>query len=212
MSSNKELLSLSLRELLERIDDPRRDAILAFYDDNADIIHYAAGSSHNHQAWPGGYGDHIAEILRINEVTYDAMNALRPLDFSKASAAIVLFFHDLEKPYRYGPEGDARCDKARQTVQELMLNYKKEHGKNLSEYEIWEILKDEMIHSVCKKYGFELTAEEWNALEYAHGEGAAHEKFRRVSLPLAAHIHHCDNASARIWHDQGCGLSAPKPK
>lgn len=194
------LLNKSLRDFLESMDDPRREALLKFYDDYEDIIHYAAGSSHNHQAWEGGYADHIAEVLRISELYHDAMSAVRPLSYSKEAAIMSLFFHDIEKPFRYGPEDSAECNKWRRLAEEAGAGY-----------EVWEDLKWDILAEIEAKYGFKLTADERNGIEYAHGEGSAHEKFRRVASPLASHVHICDTASARIWHDEGQNLSR-RPK
>ena len=60
---------------------------------------------------------------------------------------------------------------------------------------------------ILARYNIKLTPEEENAIHYAHGEGSDHRKDQRVAGPLAAHVHHCDNTSARIWYDEGKGLS-----
>lgn len=64
------------------------------------IVLGAPGSGHNHQAWPGGYIDHIAETMQIAEVQYSALSSIRPLPFSLESAMLVMFVHDLEKPWK----------------------------------------------------------------------------------------------------------------
>jgi hypothetical protein len=180
--------------LLRDIRDPRREVLRAIYTDHRDIFHHAQGSGHNHQAWPGGYADHIAEVLRINTATYQVLNAMRPLPFTEASAAIVLFFHDFEKPFRYGPMDHSKCVKWR-SWQNQIPSRTWEHAK-------WSIIEEFMMY-----YEFELTVEERNALLYTHGEGNHHKKTERVAGPLAAHVHHCDNISARIWFDEGRMLS-----
>lgn len=190
----KGLLRQSLRELIQDIDDPRKDILLQIYDDNRNLFHYAHGSSHNHQAWDGGYADHIADTLRINTSTYNAMEKdIRNLPFSHASAAIALFFHDIEKPFRYAPDDHKEANRYRNMV-----------DKNNPD---WEVLKYIILKDMKEKYGFTFSEEEENALKYTHGEGNDHQKNKRVAGPLAAHVHHCDNASARIWHDKGKGLS-----
>ncbi len=187
-----DLTKVKLRELLESITDSRGAVMLQIYNDNKDLFHFAAGSSHNHQAWEGGYADHIAEILRINIVLYDSLNALRLLNFSKDSAAIVLFLHDAEKPFRYGPKDDGRCHPWRE--------------KAVSGVD-WEQLKHEIIAKWQEEYGFSLFDDEYNALIYTHGEGDDYRKDKRVACPLAAYVHHCDNTSARIYYNDGQFLS-----
>ena len=58
----------------------------------------AAGSSHNHQAWPGGYLDHVRETMNIAIRLHEAFHD-RGFDFFLGDALLVLFLHDLEKPY-----------------------------------------------------------------------------------------------------------------
>ena len=197
-----------LRELLERMADPRRDALLQIYDDLAELFHHAAGSSHNHQAWPGGYADHIAECLRINTVTYAALNGFRELPFTEDSAAICLFFHDIEKPFRYGPMDDPNVAYWHQWIQMEGLNDFAEVVDLPSPptWKWWEKAKWEILKKLSNQYGLVLTGQEVNALLFTHGEGSAHKKDQRVAGPLAAHVHHCDNTSARIYFDDGKGL------
>ena len=85
------------------MSDPRREAFLALYDKYEYLFRFARGSSHNHQAWEGGYLDHIADAVRVNLLTWEALNAYRALPFTADSATICLFLHDIEKPFRYGP-------------------------------------------------------------------------------------------------------------
>lgn len=183
------LKNVSLQGLLKRIDDPRQSLLLRIYDDHKDLFHQASGSSHNHQAWVGGYADHLAECLRANELVYAAMAQLRPLPFSMAGAAIALFFHDIEKPFRYGDSADPRCHRWQQRKQP------------------WDELKWEILADLQQRYGFDLSDDELNGIRYTHGEGDDYRKDKRVSTPLAAHAHHCDNISARIWPEEGRNLS-----
>jgi hypothetical protein len=93
-----------LHEILLTLEDPRRDSILIFHQDHAKLIYKARGSQHNHQAWQGGYADHIAETMRIAAKLYKSLEEYRALNFPLPSALIVLYFHDIEKLY----EGHAR--------------------------------------------------------------------------------------------------------
>ncbi|MCB9990533.1 MAG: hypothetical protein H6867_04015 [Rhodospirillales bacterium] len=194
-----DVMKKSLQDLLADIDDPRRDVLLQIYHDHYDLFHTAKGSTIKHQAWKGGYADHVAECLRINEVTYDALKTqMRDPGFSKASAAIALFFHDIEKPFRYGDAADARVKKWHDIFNQASGS--------------WEQAKWDIIRDLQEKYVFDLTDEEINALKYTHGEGKAYRPDKRIALPLASHIHVCDTISARIWHDEGRGMAAPDLK
>lgn len=185
-----------LRELIEDIEDDRQSILLEIYDRYRDVFHFARGSGKNHQAWTGGYADHIADCLRINEVVYDAMAQLYPLDFSKGSAGVVLFFHDIEKLFRYGPDQHAECVRWRDKFNQCAGNTGSWDGMK------WQILED-----MKRVFSFSFSEDEINALKYTHGEGADYSKDMRVARPLAAHVHHCDNTSARIWPELGKGGS-----
>ena len=67
------LLKFRLIDFLNSMNDPRKNRLIQIYNNYKELFHFAAGSSHNHQAWKGGYADHIAEILRVNKATYTAL-------------------------------------------------------------------------------------------------------------------------------------------
>lgn len=117
---------------------------------------------------------------------------MRPLTFSEDSALIALFFHDMEKPFRRGPVDHAESN-----------SWKAHQAQNNLD---WEEIKWLIIDKMKLNYNFSLTGDEVNALKYTHGEGDDHLKDKRVTCPLAAHVHHCDNTSARIYYDDGKGL------
>lgn len=188
----KPLILQPLPELISNIEDHRKDALLQIYNDYKHLMHHAPGSSGNHQSWNGGYADHIADILRINTSTYNAIERdIRPLPFSHASAAVTLFFHDIEKPFKYGPND---CDES-------------SRWRTLSDKKSWESIKWNILEEMKETYNFTLSDDEVNALKYTHGEGNDYKKGLRIASPLAAHVHHCDNTSARIWYNKGKGLS-----
>ena len=48
-------------DYLKDLNDERKDAIIQYHLKNLHLIKKAKGSSNNHQAWQGGYEDHIEE-------------------------------------------------------------------------------------------------------------------------------------------------------
>ena len=86
---------------LSELNDPRWDEIIQFHYEFRDKILKAKGSSHNHQNWEGGYVDHITESIDIAYELLHALNKIRPVNISYSSAAIVLYFHDIEKIWKY---------------------------------------------------------------------------------------------------------------
>jgi hypothetical protein len=92
---------LLMDSLVELIDEPARSGCRQLLSEQHQLFQSAFGSSHNHQAWPGGYFDHVQEVLNLAVVLYEALAPLRPLPFSLSDALLVLLLHDLEKPWAY---------------------------------------------------------------------------------------------------------------
>src|ERR671920_1720748 len=98
---------LTFDQLLQWVDEPYRSAFRRLLTEHGELFKSARGSSHNHQAWAGGYADHVREVMNTAIVLYDALARLRPLPFSLSDALVVLFVHDLEKPWAYEDAGGA---------------------------------------------------------------------------------------------------------
>jgi hypothetical protein len=163
---------------LENLNDDRREAILQFHADHFDLIERSRGSQTKHQAWEGGYVDHLGEIFRIAEANYSALNGIRPLPFSLDAALIVLYFHDIEKIWKY-------------TVG-LSTDFDKDRYYDVTLKEV---------------YGIAFTPEERNGLHYIHGESESeYDPHVRKAGPLAAFCHAADILSARMGFDEGMGL------
>jgi len=169
LAKNMSLLNLSVEDLLDHyINDPHRTDCLNFIIKNRRLFNTSKGSAVKHQAWPGGYRDHITEVMRIAVVLYEGSERIRPLPFTLSDALFCCFLHDVEKIWKH------------------VLN---EKDKAV-------IDKDVLLGEQ-----FQLNDDHWNAIKYAHGEGGDYHPIERVQGPLAAFVHHCDNHSARIWHD-----------
>lgn len=149
---------------------PNRERVLLLIRDHAPRLLRARGSSHNHQAWAGGYLDHVNDVMQIASVLYAAMSEFRKLPFNLQDARLVLFLHDLEKPWKEDHVFVDKLDRAR-------FRWVKIH-----------------------EYGIELTEEQENAIRYVEGEGDEYSPKRRVMNEMAAFCHMCDVASARVWH------------
>ena len=169
----------SIEELLELVEEPHRSECFIFIDKNRELFDTSKGSAVKHQAWKGGYRDHITEVMNIAVVTYDALEKIRRLPFSLSDALFACFLHDVEKIWKHAvhPDDTLVC----------------EHVRDDGEIQIdkWEILRT----------NFTLYLNIYIAVKYAHGEGDDYHPTERVQSPLAAFVHHCDNTSARIWFD-----------
>ncbi|MEX1063992.1 MAG: hypothetical protein WED06_01485, partial [Candidatus Paceibacterota bacterium] len=149
--------------------------------DNLDIFMQARGARKNHQAWPGGYLDHLIEVMNIAVVLYTVLNGKRQLPFSLSDALLILFLHDLEKPWKYEANGDGGV----------------RFTRTLKDKEAQHSFRARKI----MRYGIRLTPEQMNAFKYVEGENRDYSSAGRVMNPLAAFCHMCDVASARIWFD-----------
>ena len=164
-----------LHELISYMDEPYRTKCMKLYNDNYARFYLAPGSSANHQAWsPGGYIAHIEEVMNIAIVLYEVLNGLRKLPFSLSDALVVLFLHDIEKPWKY--------------VDKISFKNKQERA--------------EFRQKIIDAYKIPITPEQKNALKYAGGEHVDYSPNKRSMNELAAFVHMCDVASARLWYDQ----------
>ena len=176
---------LTLDALVCLIDDPPRTACQKLLADHRARFEEAYGSTHNHQSWPGGYLDHVQEVMNVVVVLQRTLGELRPLPFSLSDALLVCFFHDVEKPWKYemGEDGKLRHKKSMET--------KAEHQA--------------FREAKLEEYGVVFTPEQENGMKYAEGEIGVYTNERRVMGPLAALAHMCDVARARLWFDHPMG-------
>ncbi|HUS32706.1 MAG TPA: hypothetical protein VMZ53_29600 [Kofleriaceae bacterium] len=181
----------SVDALIARIDEPNRSACARIVADNRALFATVQGSTNNHQAWRGGYLDHITEVMNIALVLYDRLSALRPLPFSRSDILLVVFLHDIEKPWKY----------------ELGADGQLHHKANMQGKEAHHAFRLEML----ERYGVALTAEHENGLRYAEGELSDYTNKERRMGPLAAMAHMCDVASARLWFDYPAAVDDPWP-
>lgn len=180
---------LSIELMLEKVPGPNGVIARRIYREQLETFTRAYGSSRNHQAWEGGYHDHVTEVMNIAIVLHDALSATgRPVP-TLGGALLVLFLHDDEKRWRFlvGDHG---------TVIENPLLTSKDDKKAFREKKLLE-------------YGIVLSPDEENAMRYVEGEHEDYSNKRRVSGPLAAFCHLCDSWSARGWHDFPAAAADP---
>lgn len=181
-----------IEEMLETVDHPiNRKLCLKLLKENERLFKKMPGSTHNHQAWPGGYWDHIQEVMNIAILLYRAIDELRTLPFTLGEALLVLFLHDLEKPwaYEFWPDGEPR----RKVGFRTKTNCHNFRMKKIAEY------------------GIQLNVEQLNAIKYVEGEMNDYSSKERVMNELAAFCHMCDVASARIIYRNPLAENDPWP-
>jgi hypothetical protein len=173
----------SLRDLISLIDEPAAGGCQRLLKEHETRLERAAGATHNHQAWAGGYLDHLREVMNLAAVLYPVLDQLRSLPFSLSEALLVLFLHDLEKPWRNSSE--AAAEAANGELQTLELHEEKQAFRL----------------AVAERYGIALSSELVNALEFIEGEGSRYTSRHRQMGRLGSFCHVCDTLSARLWFD-----------
>lgn len=168
------MFSLKLR--IGQIDLLNKAKCLKLLDDNKARFEEAPGSLSKHQAWKGGYIDHLVETMTIASSIhqFSTMGRGRNFPFTLSDVILVLFLHDLEKPFKYV---------------EPKTHFDSDHDKEV------------FINSLIDKYEISLSEDQKNALKYIHGEGNDFSPTERIQSPLAAFCNICDIFSARIWFD-----------
>lgn len=184
-------LYLSVDALVDLIDDPNRAACVRILADHRRLFQTVQGSTNNHQAWPGGYFDHVQEVMNIAAALHGQLNVLRPLPFSLSDLLLVVFLHDIEKPWKYELREDGQLH--HRPGQETKEDHQRFRMAKLAEY------------------GIVLTPEQDNGLKYVEGELGDYSGRRRVMGPLAAVAHMCDVCSARLWFDHPLAADDPWP-
>lgn len=176
-----EFPSCGINEMLKMIDGPNSRICRRIYRENRRLFCLVQGSTNNHQAWKGGYHDHIQEAMRWGLYFYTCTSLVRTLPFSLSDLLLVVFLHDIEKPWKYelGPRG--------QLQHKNSLNSKKAHRE----------FRDKKLG----EYGIILSVEQDNAMKYAEGELDDYTNQRRMMNELAGFVHICDVLSARVFHN-----------
>jgi len=172
----------SLEDAISLIDSPNREICFRVLSENKYLFKNARGSKTKHQAWPGGYLDHIKETMNLAILLYNSLESTkRRIPFNLSDSLLVMFLHDIEKPWKQLRKNEIKLED--------------ERGKK-DEDEIKKF-KSQLIH----KYGFKLNSDHQNALRYVEGENKDYDTHKRISNELAAFCHMCDYWSARGWHD-----------
>ncbi len=163
------------------ISEPNRSACYRFTEEQAPALLLAPGSSNNHQAWPGGWLDHVVEAMNLFYADWHEMNDRRPLAFTIEDGLLVMFLHDFEKLFKYNylPDGTRE-------IKEELRTKEAQHAYR---------------QAMFRKYDFKLSSEQLNALKYVEGELTGYSTKHRAMGELAALCHCADIKSARLFHN-----------
>lgn len=172
----------TLGELLEQISGKNGQACRKIYQDFEELFKSAPGSSHNHQSWPGGYYDHVTEVMNLAALLYESLNSARPLPFDKSDALLVMFLHDLEKPFKYIMDDTGQLTRSSEITDKATNAAKR--------------------NEIIQQYGIELNAQQSNAMQFVEGvRDKDYKQNARTMGELAALCHSADILSARLWYN-----------
>lgn len=170
-----------IEEIIGFIEQPNRTACMRILEDNRELFEKVRGSTHNHQTWDGGFIDHVLDCTNYAYYLYDFDSSFgRLLPFSKSDAILIMFLHDLEKPWRI----------------EVMKDGTVHNRPGLDTKEAFKAFREEKL----VEYGITLTSAQMNGLTYVEGEIKDYSSTHRVMNELAAFCHKVDNWSARGWY------------
>lgn len=187
-----ELMKRTLWEWLEMVEGQNHEALDRFLadDDHQTRLEHAPGSRSAHQAWEGGWVEHERQTMMIANYLYELFVTTGRFDelpederFSLSDAYVVMFLHDIEKPFVYDftEEGS------------IVIN------NPMTKQERKEFRRD-----IIERYGFILSPTMVNALKYVEGErDADYVPGGRAEQPLASLCQVADNLSARAFYDHG---------
>ncbi len=146
------------------ISSPKKEKLLDFYDRNEEkmVLAPASGKEHYHNAFPGGYIDHVNRViegsLRVKEV-WEKMGA--DIDFTDEQLVFVAIVHDLGK---IGDDGEPF----------FIPQDNKWRKENLGEHYTYNPELDFMVTSdrslfLLQKNDIQLTPKEWIAIKIHDG-------------------------------------------
>lgn len=169
----------SIDEMLEMIDEPNRTGYKKLLRYNRRRFQNTYGSVHNHQSWKGGYLDHITEIMNYAILFYNLLVSIgRPLPFTLSDALLILFVHDIEKPWKYR--------RNKKGVLEVLPKLRSKEAQFAFQL------------SKIARYNIVLNDYQLNGLKFVEGENNnTYNQYGRTMNELAKFCNLCDSWSAR---------------
>ncbi len=166
-----------LHQIVSLVELPNKIPIIRAYVEHASEIAKTPGSRKKHQAWDGGYLDHIVYATNYALMLHNLhRNIGFEPDHDEGDIALVMLLHDFGKIVRYRKVSDG---------------WDYVDNPNDAEYSFFE--------KAITEFGFKLTSQQLNALEFVHGEGAKYTPKGRLMLPLATICHEAD-----VWNARYC--------
>lgn len=205
IENSEEKIQQDYNKLMEYLQaDPRWEQLKPLYDaiENELTIAPASGKTYFHNAFPGGYLDHV---LRVTEAALKIASLYKSLEgdinFTKQELIFAALHHDLGKlgnpdegPYYVEQDSDWHRKRGELYKQNENLQYMKAPERGLF---------------LLQKYGVQVTQTEWLAIKLSDGiydEGNKSYLINyapyamKTNLPYI--IHWADHISSRVENDK----------
>jgi len=192
------------KKLMEYVNaDSRSEKLTKMYEDfgNELLVAPASGRTYYHNAFPGGYLDHV---LRVTETALHLSSLYKKMggdvDFTKEEVVFAALHHDLGK-LGNPSEGPQYVDQDSDWHRKRGSMYK--HNENIQYMKV----PDRALY-LLQKYGIEITQKEWLGIKLSDGlfdEGTKEYYVNfvpygmKTSLPRI--IHWADHLSSSVEND-----------
>lgn len=206
IENSEEKIEQNYNKFMEYIDaDPRAEQLRAMYDVMKDELTLApaSGKAHFHNAWPGGYLDHV---LRVTETALKMASLYKTLEgdvnFTKQELVFAALHHDLGKL--------GNPDEGPHYVDQDSDWHRKQRGEmyKLNDNVQYFKVTDRALF-LLQKFNIQITQNEWLAIKLSDGlydEGTKSYLINftpyamKTNLPLI--IHWADHMAGSVENDK----------
>jgi len=197
------------------ISSPRQEKVLEMLEQLADfiILAPASGRTNYHNAFPGGYNDHVINVVKMALKTKDLWEEMGAvIDFTEEELVFSALFHDL------GKIGDGEKDGYIQQTDKWRRDKLREAYQPNSELQFM-LIQDRSLY-VLQKYGIPLTFNEYMGIRLHDGiyddANKAYYFSRTEEAKMKGNLvyilHHADFLAARVEYQRWLASQENTPK
>lgn len=114
------MLKVSISQIIESLPTFHQVPINQFLVEHEEWLKLIPGSSGAHQNWDGGYLEHLTQMMNFAIRLY---SILEKQIFEISDCLVVLFWHDVEKMWKYAPREHRINFESKQDRKKIPLGY-----------------------------------------------------------------------------------------
>lgn len=218
MNLTAEELQKNYNKFLSYIDtyisSPRKEQLKQLYDDHAERIMLmpASGTEHFHNAWPGGYVDHVVRVmdaaLTIRQV-WETFGAT--MNYTEEELIFAALNHDL---------GKIGTEEAEQYIPNDSEWHRKNQGKlyKNNPANSFMTVPDRSLRILAER-GIRVSESEWFGIKLHDGMYDESNKAYYISYDVNSRLrtnlpyvlHQADQLAARTEYEKWVSITTPKP-